>query len=81
MEDEFVIKFEQCPDNNGDMFGYFAVFDGHGGASAACFARESLLNEIKAQQGFWSEDDNDVMKAIKSAFITTHTLMWNDVGE
>ena len=81
MEDEYVIKFEQCEHNNGDMFGYFAVFDGHGGDSAAQFARDHLLNEIKKQKDFWSDDDNIVMQAIKAAFIATHTLMWNDVGE
>ena len=81
MEDEFVVEFEQCQDNNGDMFGYFAVFDGHGGDSAAQFARDHLLDEIKAHKGFWSDDDNTVMTAIKNAFLCTHTLMWNDVGK
>ena len=81
MEDVLRVGFEKGLDGKEVEFGYFAVFDGHGGVEAAQFAKEHLLNEIRKTKGFWSDDDDQVLKAIKSAFITTHKMMWNAHSE
>ena len=77
MEDVLRVGFEKGLDGKEVEFGYFAVFDGHGGVEAAQFARDHLLNEIRKSKGFWSDDDEQVLKAIKLAFTNTHKLMWN----
>lgn len=59
---------------------FFAVFDGHGGSEAAHFAEDNLKDEIVRQPGFWSDDDNDVMSAIKEGFISTHHMMPKAIG-
>ncbi|ESO11922.1 hypothetical protein HELRODRAFT_71441, partial [Helobdella robusta] len=58
----------------------FLVFDGHGGVEAAKFSEENLLNEIKAQEGFNSDDDELVVEAIKKGFLSTHQSMWKVIG-
>ena len=59
---------------------YFAVFDGHGGAEAAAFARAELLGELTRRKDFWSDEDVVVVKAIKESFISTHLKMWTVHG-
>ena len=59
---------------------YFAVFDGHGGSSAATFAEKMLLKEITKARGFWSNDDEEVKKAIEEGFLSTHQLMLAERG-
>jgi len=59
---------------------YFAVFDGHGGPEAAHFAEKNLKDEILRQPKFWSDNDEDVIRAIKDGFISTHNLMQNALG-
>ena len=81
MEDVLSVQFEKGLDGQEIEFAYFAVFDGHGGPEAAKFAKEHLLTEIKKNKGFWSDDDVQVMKAIRDGFISAHKLMWKDVGE
>lgn len=54
---------------------YFAIFDGHGGDEAASFAKQSLLKMIVRQPDFWSNDDEDVMRAIRQGFADTHSAM------
>ena len=80
MEDVVCVEFHKGDDGE-TQFVYFAVFDGHGGKEAACFAKEHLLKEITKHRGFWSDDDRQVLKAITDGFISTHKLMWKDVGK
>jgi serine/threonine protein phosphatase PrpC len=65
--------------NNRDIK-FYAVFDGHGGPEAAHFAKENLKNEILRQPGFWSDDEDDIVQAIKDGFTSTHQLMRKAIG-
>ncbi|KAI0223253.1 Protein phosphatase 1D [Lamellibrachia satsuma] len=80
MEDVVCVEFHKGDDGETIEFVYFAVFDGHGGKEAACFAKDHLLKEITKHRGFWSDDDRHVLKAITDGFISTHKLMWKTVG-
>lgn len=53
---------------------------GHGGSHAAQFAKEHLINLIVNQKEFWSDDDEDVLRAIKEGYIATHYAMWREQG-
>ena len=81
MEDCLQIKIANHTDKNKKSFSYLGVFDGHGGVHAAEYAKENLLDEITKQKGFWSDDDNCVLKAIKDGFLSTHHKMWKIVGK
>ena len=35
---------------------------------------------IVRQKGFWSEDDDEVLKAIHDGFVSTHHAMWKEYG-
>jgi protein phosphatase 1D len=59
---------------------FFAVYDGHGGPEAAQFAKDNLKNEILRQPGFWSDDESDIVQAIKDGFTSTHHLMRKAIG-
>lgn len=67
-------------DENEEPFVCFYVFDGHGGVDAAKFAEKHLHQIITCQEGFYSQDDDVVLKAIRTGFIATHKLMWNVLG-
>ena len=79
MEDVTHIHFEEK--DNKFEYAFFAVYDGHGGPNASQFAKEHLLKEITKQKNFWSNDDTQVLKAIKDGFISCHRLMWKAVGK
>lgn len=79
MEDVIHIHFEE--NDNKFEYAFFAVYDGHGGPNAAQFAKEHLLEEITKQKNFWSNEDTQVLKAIKDGFISCHRLMWKAVGK
>ena len=80
MEDVISVRFERGKDSDEIEFGFFAVFDGHGGSEAAVFARANLLDEIKKQPGFWSDDEEQIKKAINDGFLSTHKRMWRAQG-
>ena len=80
MEDKHSIRFVKN-DEGGFEFAYFGIFDGHGGGEASKFARDHLLNEITKYDCFWSDSDDDILYAIKSAFLDTHYGMWKEVGK
>ncbi|GFO29692.1 protein phosphatase 1d [Plakobranchus ocellatus] len=76
MEDNHVIKF--LKKNTDDYeFAYFGIFDGHGGPEASAYCRDNLLNEITKYDGFWTNDDSQVLSAIRKGFLDTHLAMWN----
>ena len=81
MEDCLQVKYVKSSDGKKLEYAFFGVFDGHGGVHAAKFAKEHLLNEITNQNNFWSDDENQVLKAIKDGFISTHHKMWKIVGK
>lgn len=79
MEDRHAIRFVKN-DEGGFEFAYFGIFDGHGGGEASKYARDYLLDEITKYDCFWSDNDDDILFAIKSAFMDTHFGMWKEVG-
>ncbi|KAF8791755.1 Protein phosphatase 1D like protein [Argiope bruennichi] len=81
MEDAFVVAYQQSEDQKDLEYAYFGIFDGHGGREAALFAKEHLMNNIVCQKSFWSDDDNQVLKAIRYGFLATHHAMWREVGK
>uniref|UniRef100_A0A2R5LLJ2 Protein phosphatase 1d n=3 Tax=Ornithodoros turicata TaxID=34597 RepID=A0A2R5LLJ2_9ACAR len=80
MEDAFVVGYQQTKDEKDLEYAYFGIFDGHGGREAALYAKEHLLDAIVKQKNFWSNNDDDVLRAIKDGFIATHHGMWKEVG-
>ncbi|XP_013778198.1 uncharacterized protein LOC106462782 [Limulus polyphemus] len=81
MEDAFVVAYQQTEDEKDLEYGYFGIFDGHGGREAALYAKEHLMNHIVNQKNFWSDNDELVLKAIKDGFLTTHFDMWKEVDK
>jgi len=79
MEDVFSVAYQQTEDEKDLEYAYFGIFDGHGGREAAAFAKEHLMDFIVKQKGFWSEDDETVLKAIKEGFIQCHHAMWRAI--
>ncbi|XP_071449145.1 protein phosphatase 1D [Hetaerina americana] len=79
MEDMFSVAYQQTEDEKDLEYAYFGIFDGHGGREAASFAKEHLMDSIVSQKKFWSDDDEDVMKAIRDGFISTHYAMWREL--
>lgn len=80
MEDRHSIRFVKN-DEGGFEFAYFGIFDGHGGGEASKYARDYLLDEITKYDCFWSDNDDDILFAIKSAFMDTHLGMWKEVDK
>jgi protein phosphatase 1D len=85
MEDFFDISYLmkpaklQKPNEWPYEYFYLGVFDGHGGSHAASFAKENLLKHITKQWKFWSNNDSDVLAAIKKGFADTHDAMLEDM--
>ncbi|KAG8235939.1 hypothetical protein J437_LFUL017164 [Ladona fulva] len=79
MEDMFSVAYQQTEDEKDLEYAYFGIFDGHGGREAASFAKEHLMDSIVSQKKFWSDDDEDVLKAIRDGFIATHYAMWREL--
>lgn len=81
MEDFFSVAYQQSEDECDLEFAFFGIFDGHGGAEAAAYAKEHLMRQIVNQKQFWSEHDADVLRAIREGYIATHKAMWREQGE
>ena len=80
MEDVFHYHFEtKNAESTEILFGFFAIFDGHGGSEAAKFAKERLLKEITTRDGFWTDDDNQICNAIREGFLSAHAAMWDEI--
>ena len=50
---------------------FFAVFDGHGGDAVARFVRANLWENIKSMKHFYSDDDDEIKRAIMDGFVKT----------
>lgn len=81
MEDYFDVAYQlkDCDQpNSNDLpydYFYFGIFDGHGGHEAAEFAKKNLCKSIVDSKDFWSEDDHDVMRAIREGYAKTQAAM------
>lgn len=81
MEDMFSVAFQSTPDDKDLEYAFFGIFDGHGGGEAATFAKEHLMNVIVKQKNFWSDRDEDVLRAIRDGYVNTHYAMWRELGK
>jgi Serine/threonine protein phosphatase len=81
MEDMFSVAYQQTEDEKDLEYAFFGIFDGHGGREAATFAKEHLMDYIVNQKGFWSDKDEDILRAIRDGFLQTHLSMWGQLGE
>lgn len=80
MEDTFSVAYQQTEDLKDLEYAYFGIFDGHGGPEAALYAKDHLIDAIVSQSCFWSENDDDVLRAIHDGYIQTHYAMWKHHG-
>lgn len=85
MEDYYDIGYQmkpvdqRAPNEWPYEYFYFGIFDGHGGHEAASYAKKNLLKYITRQSCFWSDNDDDVMRAIRQGFAETHSAMKRDM--
>ncbi|CAH2093555.1 unnamed protein product [Euphydryas editha] len=79
MEDLFSVAYQQTEDERDLEYAFFGIYDGHGGGEAAAFAKEHLMDSIVKQRQFWSDNDEDVLKAIRNGYMLTHLNMWKEV--
>ncbi|ODM94940.1 Protein phosphatase 1D [Orchesella cincta] len=73
MEDRHQIAFfdvEESPfdDQLGFSTAFFAIFDGHEGSEAATYVESRLLELITSNKHFNSDDDTQILKAIKKGY-------------
>ncbi|XP_044762867.1 protein phosphatase 1D [Coccinella septempunctata] len=78
MEDFFSVAYQQTEDEKDLEYAFIGIFDGHGGAEAAAFAKEHLMESIIKHKSFWSDNDTEVLRAIKDGYIATHYAMWKE---
>ncbi|CAB3359195.1 Hypothetical predicted protein [Cloeon dipterum] len=76
MEDIFSVAYQSTADEKDLEYAFFGIFDGHGGRDAAQFAKDNLMDFIVKQKSFWSDRDEDVLRAISEGFVATHNAMW-----
>ncbi|XP_055608872.1 uncharacterized protein LOC129756124 [Uranotaenia lowii] len=77
-EDFFSVAYQQTENDRSLEYAFFGIYDGHGGAEASLYAKEHLMDTIVSQKLFWSENDDDVLKAIREGYIQTHYSMWRE---
>ncbi|RMZ97318.1 phosphatase 1D, partial [Brachionus plicatilis] len=93
MEDCYKIRFQRgspgqhdtlAANGNADsdiLFSYFAIFDGHGGKEASQHCKEKLYWKIIDQDDFWSDNDSQVLNAIRNGFLQCHLDMWHELPQ
>lgn len=85
MEDNFDIAYQVKPleerflTNWPYEYFYFGIFDGHGGSDASEFVKQNLVKFITKNEHFWSDNDQDVMRAIRDGFRQTQEAMRKDL--
>ena len=62
-------------------FACFGVYDGHGGKEAAEFTRDKLISAITNSPKFSSDDDNQVLSAIREGFTKVHWVMYEEMWQ
>lgn len=77
-EDFFSVAYQHTENDQSLEYAFFGIYDGHGGAEASIYAKEHLMNTIVSQKMFWSENDDEVLKAIREGYIQTHYSMWRE---
>lgn len=77
---QFILHCDNLDICNNNVYFSLITFSGHGGAEAATFAKEHLINMIVNQKAFWSDDDREVLRAIREGYINTHYQMWKEQG-
>uniref|UniRef100_A0A5S6QHR5 PPM-type phosphatase domain-containing protein n=1 Tax=Trichuris muris TaxID=70415 RepID=A0A5S6QHR5_TRIMR len=78
MEDRVSIFCERDKDG-GSSYVFLAVFDGHGGSDASEMAQKRLRANIVQNPRFLSDNDDDVLEAIKDGFLVTQSQMLHEV--
>ncbi|XP_050312532.1 protein phosphatase 1D [Anthonomus grandis grandis] len=78
MEDSFSVAYQQTEDEKDLEYAFFGIYDGHGGVEAASFAKEHLMETIIKHKNFWSDNDEEVLRAIRDGYIATHYAMWRE---
>ncbi|XP_044597957.1 uncharacterized protein DDB_G0292186, partial [Cotesia glomerata] len=81
MEDMFSVAYQQTSDDKDLEYAFFGIFDGHGGGEAAKFAKDHLMDIIVKQKNFWSDKDEDVLRAIRDGYVNTHYAMWRELDK
>lgn len=81
MEDFFCVAYQQTEDEKDLEYAFCGIYDGHGGAEAAAFAKQHLMEAIIKHKNFWSDNDEDVLRAIKDGYLATHYAMWKEQGK
>lgn len=81
MEDMFSVAYQQTADDKDLEYAFFGIFDGHGGGEAATYAKENLMDTIVKQKNFWSDKDEDVLRAIQDGYSNTHQAMWRQLDK
>ncbi|EYC44253.1 hypothetical protein Y032_0467g1994 [Ancylostoma ceylanicum] len=80
MEDR--VHIETIREEDGSIkFTFCGIFDGHGGHEASEYVRRNLLDNIMKSELFDSDDDDDILEAIRLGFLTTHHGIWKIVSE
>lgn len=79
MEDFLHAQFKRCA--NGEVFGFFGVFDGHGGPAAAEFVKRNLFVKLEQQAMFPAQMEDAIIKAFEEtdiAYLNHHTPSRDD---
>uniref|UniRef100_A0A8R1E4N1 PPM-type phosphatase domain-containing protein n=1 Tax=Caenorhabditis japonica TaxID=281687 RepID=A0A8R1E4N1_CAEJA len=74
MEDRCVVHTERG-DHGELLWTFVGVFDGHGGEHASEYVRRHLLMNITKNHKFESDEDEDILEAIRQGFLVTHEQM------
>ncbi|KAJ3679473.1 hypothetical protein LUZ60_017484 [Juncus effusus] len=76
MEDYFESKVLETYD--GELIGYFAVYDGHGGKDAAVYLKENLFDNISCHHNFLHDTQNALVEGYRK---TDMELMQSSIGK
>ena len=81
MEDFCSAKRRKNIDGGDDLFACFGIYDGHGGREVAEYTKDNLISTITKSPKFSSDDDNQVLSAIREGFTTVHQVMYEELWQ